>query len=181
MAEVYKCERLNFEVDAALKTFQVEGCKDVSVVFSSRDHFQTVIFAGTRNLSVSFKDHEDAVETGFDRMRDLAPEEERAALREDIDQWIIQYAGDELLTEKIIRLPNGFPSTERQHAAWLRTQEKNYKAFAANAGMRFVSKTPQVGKTAKQRNAICDCGSGKKYKNCCLEKDQAEEADALPK
>ena len=30
------------------------------------------------------------------------------------------------------------------------------------------------------RNAPCPCGSGKKYKKCCLEKDLAERRAAAP-
>jgi hypothetical protein len=33
---------------------------------------------------------------------------------------------------------------------------------------------PKVG-----RNEPCPCGSGKKYKRCCLEKNQASEREAL--
>ena len=29
------------------------------------------------------------------------------------------------------------------------------------------------------RNMPCPCGSGKKYKNCCLEKDQQKQAEPL--
>ena len=29
------------------------------------------------------------------------------------------------------------------------------------------------------RNAKCPCGSGKKYKRCCLEKDERQFAEAL--
>ncbi|MBQ9394903.1 MAG: SEC-C domain-containing protein, partial [Proteobacteria bacterium] len=26
----------------------------------------------------------------------------------------------------------------------------------------------------QQRNELCHCGSGKKYKNCCMRKDEAQ-------
>lgn len=33
--------------------------------------------------------------------------------------------------------------------------------------------------TKGQRNAPCPCGSGIKYKNCCLQKDRNEKNDAI--
>jgi preprotein translocase subunit SecA len=39
------------------------------------------------------------------------------------------------------------------------------------AGDKTVKKQPQVKKAKVGRNDPCPCGSGKKYKNCCLDKD----------
>ena len=36
-----------------------------------------------------------------------------------------------------------------------------------------VKKQPVVKKVKVGRNEPCPCGSGEKYKNCCLRKDQA--------
>ncbi|MEF3168618.1 MAG: SEC-C domain-containing protein [Deltaproteobacteria bacterium] len=36
----------------------------------------------------------------------------------------------------------------------------------------YVRKYPKVG-----RNDPCPCGSGKKYKKCCLARDEAEESE----
>lgn len=32
-----------------------------------------------------------------------------------------------------------------------------------------------------KRNDLCHCGSGKKYKNCCMEKDKSGRVDELNK
>ena len=39
------------------------------------------------------------------------------------------------------------------------------------AGDKTVKKQPVVKKAKVGRNDPCPCGSGKKYKNCCLDKD----------
>ena len=41
------------------------------------------------------------------------------------------------------------------------------------AGDKTVKRQPQVRKAKVVRNDPCPCGSGKKYKNCCLDKDLA--------
>lgn len=53
-------------------------------------------------------------------------------------------------------------------------REKVAKVTAAGAGDdKSVKKEPLKKKVKVGRNDPCPCGSGKKYKNCCLDKDMA--------
>ncbi len=53
-------------------------------------------------------------------------------------------------------------------------REKVAKVTAAGAGDdKSVRKEPMKKKVKVGRNDPCPCGSGKKYKNCCLDKDMA--------
>ena len=53
-------------------------------------------------------------------------------------------------------------------------REKVAKVTAAGAGDdKSVKKAPMKKKIKVGRNDPCPCGSGKKYKNCCLDKDMA--------
>ena len=53
-------------------------------------------------------------------------------------------------------------------------REKVAKVTAAGAGDdKSVKKAPMQKKIKVGRNDPCPCGSGKKYKNCCLDKDMA--------
>jgi preprotein translocase subunit SecA len=53
-------------------------------------------------------------------------------------------------------------------------REKVAKVTAANSGDdKSVKKEPLKKKVKVGRNDPCPCGSGKKYKNCCLDKDMA--------
>ena len=40
---------------------------------------------------------------------------------------------------------------------------------------------PETEKSRRGRNERCHCGSGKKYKRCCLSKDEAADRAALEK
>ena len=50
-------------------------------------------------------------------------------------------------------------------------REKVAKVTSAGTADQTVKKQPVVKKTKVGRNDPCPCGSGKKYKNCCLDKD----------
>ncbi len=69
------------------------------------------------------------------------------------------------LKERLIRLANGFPTTEREAREFNRKQEFNVQQLAKEAGItigRKAKPTANIG-----RNDPCVCGSGKKYKKCC--------------
>ena len=50
-------------------------------------------------------------------------------------------------------------------------REQVAKIMAAGSDDGTVKKQPVQKKTKVGRNDPCPCGSGKKYKNCCLDKD----------
>ena len=50
-------------------------------------------------------------------------------------------------------------------------REKVAQVTSAGTGDQTVKKQPVVKKTKVGRNDPCPCGSGKKYKQCCLDKD----------
>ena len=50
-------------------------------------------------------------------------------------------------------------------------REKVAKITSEGAGDKTVKRQPVVKKAKVGRNDPCPCGSGKKYKNCCLDKD----------
>ena len=50
-------------------------------------------------------------------------------------------------------------------------REKVAKITSTGSGDKTVKRQPTVKKTKVGRNDPCPCGSGKKYKNCCLDKD----------
>ena len=73
----------------------------------------------------------------------------------------------ESIREEIVRrvfLAQVKPQTELK-------REKVAKVTSAGTGDQTVKKQPVVKKTKVGRNDPCPCGSGKKYKNCCLDKD----------
>ncbi len=54
------------------------------------------------------------------------------------------------------------------------TPEERKVLFRRQKDSHTIRKPRKIG-----RNDPCPCGSGKKYKNCCLKKDQAAEREAI--
>jgi hypothetical protein len=167
VAEIYKCNRLTLDIRTPVKTLQVEGCDTVAVTFSDPENFHSVVWAGTKALGLTVAGLENAAasraDTGVDVLRARHPD---MTIRDDIDQFITRLVDGALLSERIIRLPNGFPTTEREKADFEDRQEKNMQAFVKNAGLK-VYRTEHKEPKAPGRNDQCSCSSGKKYKVCC--------------
>ena len=68
------------------------------------------------------------------------------------------------MLERVVRLVNGYPTTEREAKAFDDTQEEAIRKLAEQSGITIKHKTdkPAVG-----RNDPCICGSVRKYKKCC--------------
>jgi len=68
------------------------------------------------------------------------------------------------VSEQIVRLANGYPTTEREAKAFDEKQEQLLKKLAQEAGIT-------IGKKKQEKiapNSVCPkCESGKKYKKCC--------------
>ena len=71
-------------------------------------------------------------------------------------------------------------TVRRLFAVRIRTQEEPKREKVATitseggASDKTVKRQPVVKKAKVGRNDPCPCGSGKKYKNCCLDKDLAQ-------
>jgi len=173
VAELYKCEKIVLKLNVAVKTLQIDKCTDVEATFKANEMFHSIVWAGTRQLKLSVP-HEDSpltLTTGLDVFKEKHPDRE---FNEDIDQFITRIVEEKLLTEKLIRLANGFPTTQREKDAFEYRQSKNIDAFAKNAGIKFY-RTEIKGEKAPPRNKPCPCGSGKKYKVCCGAPKKKEE------
>jgi len=170
VSDMYKCENIELHSAVAIKTLQVDNCTNVKATFTTSDNFHSVVWAGTKQLDINVQHASTALQsnTGVDVIRAKNP---AVTIRDDIDQFITRIVDNELLTERVIRLPNGFPSTQREKDEFDARQDRNMQAFAKNAGITFV-RTKHVGEKAPPRNAPCTCGSGKKYKVCCGAADE---------
>jgi len=163
--DVYKSNNFKLVLNTKIGTLQMDMCSNLKVEFHKKEDFHSLIWAGVHDLSLSFLDSPDTILTGYDQMKILHPE-----LRETIDQFIIRFVHDKLtstdnlLNEQIIRLINGYPTTEREKKIYDDRQEEALQILAKNAGI-------VIGKKSEKKtppNAICPkCASGKKYKKCC--------------
>jgi hypothetical protein len=157
--DIWKCNDSHLHINTKIGTVQADICKKLKVDFTQKDHFTSMVWAGVHDLSLGFLDSGEKLDTGFAHMAEKYP-----GLNEDIDQFIIRFVKGELLSEQIVRLTNGYPTTEREAKAWDEKQEELIQKLAKEAGIT-------IGKKKAEKippNSVCPkCNSGKKYKKCC--------------
>jgi len=94
------------------------------------------------------------------------------SIQEEVTDLIFKVGPEERAEESLARLWRVEELIHREFAGISR-QQKAALAASETAGEErprpFVRKTPKVG-----RNAPCPCGSGKKYKHCCWDKDHGK-------
>merc|ERR1711916_61216 len=103
-------------------TMQLDMSSDLSLKFDQKEHFGCIIWAGCHRLSMAFGDSDDTILTGFGDMQ-----EDYADLHIERSQFKLHFVNNKLVNEKVIRLPNGFPTTKREKDAFEARQERNLK------------------------------------------------------
>jgi len=175
--EVWKCNNTTIEINTTVKTVQADLSKQLTVTYDRAELFQTLIWSGVYDLSLDIEKGKHNLVTGFtQRQADYAD------LSDQIDQFIIRFVDDKLKEEQVIRLDNGFPTTEREAKEFEEKQKAAEEAkekymrglvkwAAPRLGIKDDRKRPKVG-----RNQSCPCGSNQKFKKCCWSKyeDSAE-------
>jgi len=157
--DVWKCNDSYLRINTKVGTLQADICKKLKVDFNTKDNFTSLVWAGVHDLSLNFLDSGEKLESGFAQMQQQYPD-----LNEGIDQFIVRFVKGELLSEQIVRLKNGYPTTEREAKAFDEKQEELIQKLAKEAGI-------SIGRKKAEKippNATCPkCSSGKKYKKCC--------------
>lgn len=153
-------------------------------MYDKKDDYHQIVWAGVDNLAIEFnRAPEHNLITGLAHMKDMHPD---LTLNEQIDQFIIRFLEDGKLTpELIVRLANGYPTTNREADAWDAAQLKKEQVteeqirrmidLAPQLGINNIGKVDADGKKVKVKvNDPCPCGSGIKYKKCCEKKSDGE-------
>lgn len=80
-----------------------------------------------------------------------------------------RYVAGKLKTEKVVRLDNGFPTTQREKNAFDARQEENMRKLSQEMFGDIKLQLPRKPREGPKvgRNDKCPCESGKKYKSCC--------------
>jgi len=170
--ELWNNVNVNVVNNTTIKTVQVDLCNGATVLFDKTENFNRVVWAASERLKIHFKEKEAAhhiVDTGITEMKKLNP-----TINEKVDQFIVRLIKNkvtekiDLRNELIIRLDNGFPTTEREEREFQRRQEANLQKLTKE----LLGKNINLGKKKDigpkiGRNEPCKCGSKKKYKNCC--------------
>jgi len=171
--EFWNCENVILNCATSIKTLQLDQIKGVDVTFEDKNNFDRIIWAGLEDfkLTVGNLTHSSSLED---------VKQEFPNVRADIDQFIVRIINNKLLQEKIIRLSNGYPTTQRESEAFDEKKEKNDKAYENYVRQLMNQKSSKIAGSLSKlqqekpkkigRNSPCICGSGKKYKKCCENK-----------
>lgn len=165
--EVYQCTQVNLEIATAIKTLQLDMCDGVSVAYDSEKNMQDVVWAGVEKLSVQVQHSVMGTLSHTSGFSQILGEFNNITMdRKEHEQFIIRVIRGKLVQERLVRLANGFPTTERETAEFERREEANIQKLAKDAGIT-IGRKQDPAKALIGRNDKCVCGSGKKYKKCC--------------
>lgn len=157
--DIYKSDNFHLQIFTKVGTLQADVCKKIHIQVDHQDNFQSLVWAGVYDLTLHFENENRTLKTGYDEMAALHGE-----LSPTIDQFIVRWVNGDLLSERVVRLDNGFPTTAREKKFFDDRQEETLQKLAKEAGIT-------IGKKAEKKippNVVCPkCKSGLKYKKCC--------------
>eukprot|EP01091_Cochliopodium_minus_P014224 TRINITY_DN4798_c0_g1_i2.p1 TRINITY_DN4798_c0_g1~~TRINITY_DN4798_c0_g1_i2.p1 ORF type:complete len:189 (-),score=77.41 TRINITY_DN4798_c0_g1_i2:87-653(-) len=179
MIELWNCDNVTLIINTNVKTLQIDQNNGVDIVYDKKDDFHQIVWAGCNTSSLKFNDLEQDIKFDFDSLK-----KENENLRKDIDQWVVRIIDGKLINEKVVRLDNGYPTTQRERDDFDKLQKKNDQAYLNKVremvkenpnllkGLKKTNKNQTKVNTSKKigRNDPCPCKSGKKYKVCCANK-----------
>jgi len=161
--EVDACQRMNLLVYTKIGTLQLERCEKINVMIEEKKLFRGgfMIWAGTNMLRFQVEDA--TINCDFDLMYKLDKTLNRE--RSQFKVWL--NTQDKLGCDKVVRLENGFPTTRREDDDHERRKQTQLDELAKRMGVVVNRKKEDIGSRIKP-NEKCPCGSGQKYKKCCL-------------
>ena len=186
-AEVWKCTNTTVVCNVKL-ALQLDLCPSLRLRYARSADLVQLVWAGMKELVVEFADEgQPTHETGLAKMLEF----HKGDVNPEMDQFIVRIIDGKLLEERIVRLPNGFPTTDREADLFDAENAKKEKAMQEmarklirdNPGLvsgqsKTQQKTQMVRDPKKVKpNDPCHCGSGKKYKKCHRDADEKEAQD----
>eukprot|EP01097_Dermamoeba_algensis_P005382 TRINITY_DN3422_c0_g2_i1.p1 TRINITY_DN3422_c0_g2~~TRINITY_DN3422_c0_g2_i1.p1 ORF type:complete len:459 (+),score=129.58 TRINITY_DN3422_c0_g2_i1:50-1426(+) len=163
--EAWKVDDTKLHLNTKVFTFQLDICNNLDVVYAKHGYIQDLVWSGVENLKVTMASSKIVLETGLAQMKEHHPD-----LVPDSDQFITRFIDGKFKTELVVRLANGFPTTEREAAEFEAREARNKKL--AEKKIKQLIKTSELSHRPKEekkvgRNDPCPCGKGQKYKKCC--------------
>lgn len=176
--EMDACEKVNLLLYTKIGTLQVERCSKMNLLIQDRADFAGgfMIWAGCFMTRLQVEDLVMSCDFGLTQKLDPTINLERTQFK----VWLNSQG--KLTCDKVIRLVNGFPSTKREDDEHTRRQEALVDGLAKRMGVTVHRKESAIGCRVKP-NEPCPCGSGQKYKKCCLNGATrliAQQTDPLP-
>jgi hypothetical protein len=139
--EAYKCNDCTVRVETKIWTAQMDLCKRCNLEFASREDFQTIISAGCHDMDLKLDDVPE--ERGSAKIHFPALEAELKAAgktdtSEERTQFKTHFKAGKLVTEHIVRLDNGFPTTDDERKEFDRRQDYNMKKVRARCSVHVL-------------------------------------------
>jgi hypothetical protein len=160
--EMWKCADVTLMFNTNLGTMQLDNSENINITISVKENFKQLVWAATETLKLSFGDDATQYVGGFAQEK-----ETDARLEKEIDQFIVRTDPlGKVICEQLVRLKNGFPSTERETKAFDAREEANLQKMLKSNGIHLKPQSA-AQKGTQGRNEPCNCNSGKKYKACC--------------
>eukprot|EP01104_Vermistella_antarctica_P008497 TRINITY_DN2128_c0_g1_i1.p1 TRINITY_DN2128_c0_g1~~TRINITY_DN2128_c0_g1_i1.p1 ORF type:complete len:349 (+),score=100.39 TRINITY_DN2128_c0_g1_i1:89-1048(+) len=182
VVELWHSKTVTLRLNTPVLTLQADLGEEYTFEYSERSNMGDIVWAGVKKLKCVVKsagangNSDETLETGLDEMMEVYDD-----VREDITQFYVRYVHDKLSSEKLVRLDNGYPTTQREKRRFDQKSASNERR--AEAYVRGVVKIHEKegGINKKQgRNDPCACESGKKYKACCGDPAKAAKNLAEP-
>jgi len=109
VVELWKCNNIVVNVGIDIGTFQVDISNNITLSYEHKNFLDSLVQAGVDKLIIQFKDSEaDNFVTGVTVLKQQYND------YDEIDQFITRWIKNELLTERLVRIEGGFPTTDRE-------------------------------------------------------------------
>jgi len=107
--ELWRCKNVVVHIDVEIGTFQVDISSNITISYQHKKQLGSVVQAGVENLIIQFKDAEESnFVTGVSLLKEQYQD------YDENDQFITRWINKDILTERIVRIQGGYPSTERE-------------------------------------------------------------------
>eukprot|EP00013_Stygamoeba_regulata_P030410 CAMPEP_0177651640 /NCGR_PEP_ID=MMETSP0447-20121125/12670_1 /TAXON_ID=0 /ORGANISM="Stygamoeba regulata, Strain BSH-02190019" /LENGTH=314 /DNA_ID=CAMNT_0019154763 /DNA_START=132 /DNA_END=1076 /DNA_ORIENTATION=- len=120
VVELWSCDNVTLNIEESLvATLQLDLVNKIDVCFSRKKLMFKIIHAGVEDMTLTFGDSDDKLLSSFSQLK-----VKHTDIRKDITQWIVHRdSNNELLEERLMRLPNGFPATKKEIEDWETNKE----------------------------------------------------------
>jgi len=170
--EVWHCTKTTIVINSPVKTLQLDMCTDLTVQFTKKAYFDSVVWAGLHNLKLTVGEPGkcDELNSGVEQVASTVDD-----FKENFDQFIVRYVDGKLTQELVVRLDNGFPTTNREADAFDEQQKKNDELFEAH--VRKLMDSSFVEKKLEEVTKVDTPPEGKGNEEKEKEKEEEKEEE----
>eukprot|EP01087_Luapelamoeba_hula_P008893 TRINITY_DN2263_c0_g1_i3.p1 TRINITY_DN2263_c0_g1~~TRINITY_DN2263_c0_g1_i3.p1 ORF type:complete len:310 (-),score=84.73 TRINITY_DN2263_c0_g1_i3:25-954(-) len=137
VVELWRSDGCELNINSTVKTLQLDLCHGLKLNYDKREHLGSIVWAGIYDFSLDVAG--EKLETGYEQMK-----KEVEDLNDTTDQFIIRVLEGKLTQELVVRLPNGYPTTEREAKEFDERAERN-----AEKAAEFLNKIINVTEKEK--------------------------------